>query len=816
MPANLAKDQLLLLIRPLRIGYQNIPKVATTSMFTWLYQAHGEVFQEHPNHMRKFFKTRYTCTSLEEIRQARGHYLRVALTRDPVRRFLSLYGNRVVAKRDLGTESTRSQPLEAAGLLPDPQIEYLIEHLDAYLANSPALAHHAQRQTELLGPDLSVYDHLLDISQSGRLIDLIRQYWTEHGLSDALSNTDSHLPRLQTGGPRIGLDGISRRSFDRLLEHYQADYDAIPTLDQQSIKQQFLRDKGGSQLFYFKFPPAPAELVTRLGAIVGARHVLTGDRDTRRFRRGYRYGEGKVLTVVRPGTLLEQWQVFKLCIESGRVVIMQAANTGLNGGSTPYGNGYDREIVLINTMRINRIDLLDAGKQVLCQAGSTLHQLETLIRPLGREPHSVIGSTTIGASIVGGVCNNSGGALLRRGPAFTQLALYAQVGEDGAVNLVNHLGVHLGDKPEEILSRLDRGEYTEADVEAGTGKLASDPDYATLVRDNDAALPARYNNDPRLLHEASGSAGKLCVFAVRLDTFPTSGPSKTFYIGSNDHMELTKIRRHILANFKSLPVAGEYLNQDAYRIAQKYGKDLYLFLKHVGSHRIAAAFGLKGRFDAITRRLRLGASVSDRLLQFLTRLLPNHLPPRMNDFADRYEHHLLLRMDGDGIAEARDYLRSIFPSTVGNYFECDEAEADAAFRNRYAIGGGEVRYRVIHADKVENIVALDMALPRNVLDWRESLPPELEPMVAGRIRCGHFFCHVFHYDYIIKNGHDWLDLERRIVSWLDDRGIELPSEHNVGHLYRAKPVLADFYRSLDPTNSLNPGIGQTSKRRNWR
>src|SRR5690606_30075205 len=116
----------------------------------------------------------------------------------------------------------------------------------------------------------------------------------------------------------------------------------------------------------------------------------------------------------------------------------------------PFGDDYDREVVLINTMRIDRIDLLDGGKQVLARAGSTLHALEKLIRPLGREPHSVIGSTTIGASVVGGVCNNSGGALIRRGPAFTQLALYGRVNEDGSVSLVNHLGMELGNDPEEI------------------------------------------------------------------------------------------------------------------------------------------------------------------------------------------------------------------------------------------------------------------------------------------------------------------------------------------------------------------------------
>lgn len=556
-------------------------------------------------------------------------------------------------------------------------------------------------------------------------------------------------------------------------------------------------------------------LLAQLRSFVGDQYVLTDPRANRRWRKGYRFGEGKVLAVVRPGTLLEQWRVFKAAIAAGRIVIMQGANTGLNGGSTPFGDDYDREVVLINTMRINRIDLLKGGEQVLALAGSTLHALEKKVRPLGREPHSVIGSTTIGASVVGGVCNNSGGALIRRGPAFTQLALYASVAADGTVSLVNHLGIELGNDPEEILSRLDTGRYSEADVWHDTGKLASDPDYSTLIRQVDEPGPARFNNDPRLMYEASGSAGKLCVFAVRLDTFPSSGPSKVFYIGSNDHMELTNIRRHILSSFKTLPVAGEYLNQDAYRLAEDYGKDLYLLIKHAGTERIPTAFALKSRFDAITGALGLGTNLSDKILQVITKLLPGHLPKRMNAFRDKYEHHLLLRVDGGGIEEARQYLGSIFPSATGDFFEADEEEAAAAYRNRYAIGGGSVRYRAVHADRVENIVALDMAMPRNTLDWRETLPAELEPLVDRRIRCGHFMCQVFHYDYVIKKGTDWLETEHKIIEHLNGRGIEFPSEHNVGHLYTAKPVLADFYRSLDPTNSMNPGIGHTSKLKDW-
>lgn len=556
-------------------------------------------------------------------------------------------------------------------------------------------------------------------------------------------------------------------------------------------------------------------LLSLLRSYVGDAHVITDPRANRRWRKGYRYGEGEVLAVVRPGTLVEQWRVFKACIEAGRIVIMQAANTGLNGGSSPFGNDYDREVVLINTMRISRIDLLKGGAQVVALAGSTLDSLERLIRPLGREPHSVIGSSTIGASIVGGVCNNSGGALIRRGPAFTQLALYARVGEDGTVSLVNHLGIDLGNDVETILGRLDRGEYSEADVSDTTGRLASDPDYATLVRDIDAPTPARYNNDPRLLFEAAGSAGKLCVFAVRLDTFPSAGPSKVFYIGTNDYLELTNLRRHIFANFKTTPVAGEYIHRGAYELAEEYGKDVFLFLKHVGSQRISKAFAAKSKFDVISGKLGLGTNLSDKLLQLIVGMLPNHLPKRMNAFRDRFEHHLLLRMDGGGIEEARQHLGAIFPSANGDFFECDEEEAAAAFRHRYAVGAATLRFRLTHPDEVENIVALDMAMPRNTIDWRETLPAGIEEQIVRRIPCGHFLCQVFHYEYAVRKGADWMDIEHKIIAHLSGRGIEFPSEHNVGHLYEAKPVLADFYRSLDPTNSMNPGVGHTSKRKDW-
>ena len=205
--------------------------------------------------------------------------------------------------------------------------------------------------------------------------------------------------------------------------------------------------------------PSPADLIATLQAIVGRRHVLVDPRETRRYRRGYRYGEGTATAVVRPATLVEQWRVVSACVAADMTVILQAANTGLTGGSTPDGDDYPQGVVIVSTTRIAGLHLIDGGRQVVCLPGTTLFELENALKPIGREPHSVIGSSCIGASVLGGVCNNSGGSLVQRGPSFTELALFARVTDTGTVELVNHLGIRLGNEPEEILRRLQTGAF---------------------------------------------------------------------------------------------------------------------------------------------------------------------------------------------------------------------------------------------------------------------------------------------------------------------------------------------------------------------
>lgn len=180
-----------------------------------------------------------------------------------------------------------------------------------------------------------------------------------------------------------------------------------------------------------------------------------------------------------------------------------------------------------NKAFLNELARLVGHSHLLTDPAKTARYRKGFRSGQGREPHSVIGSSCIGASVIGGICNNSGGSLVQRGPAYTEMSLFARINEDGKLTLVNHLGIDLGETPEQILSKLDDDRIKDDDVRHD-GRHAHDYDYVHRVRDIEADTPARYNADPDRLFESSGCAGKLAVFAVRLDTFEAEKISRCF------------------------------------------------------------------------------------------------------------------------------------------------------------------------------------------------------------------------------------------------------------------------------------------------
>ena len=116
----------------------------------------------------------------------------------------------------------------------------------------------------------------------------------------------------------------------------------------------------------------------------------------------------------------------------------------------------------------------------------------------------------------------------------------------------------------------------------------------------------------------------------------------------------------MLTGCDTLPVAAEYLHRTAFDTAAAYGKDMFLAIERLGTNRLPALLAVKARVDALAAPGVLRAGLADRFSPHRA-ILPPHLPERLRAFRDRFEHHLILTVPGDG-KEARALLQALFPS----------------------------------------------------------------------------------------------------------------------------------------------------------
>ena len=573
-----------------------------------------------------------------------------------------------------------------------------------------------------------------------------------------------------------------------------------------------------------------ASLLTDLSAIVGATNVLTKPSQQQSYTQGAIAAiTNAVVAVVIPDSLVALWRVINLCAAADVIIIAQAANTGLTGGSTPYGE-YDRAVVVISMQRLGGVHLLNDAAELVALPAASLQQLESELAPLGREPHSVLGSSCVGASVIGGICNSSGGMLVQRGPAYTEMSLFAKRNAMGEFELINHLGIDLGADPEEILRNLQTGTFNK-NPESANSKSCTNHHYQHKVRDCEADTPARFNNDPNGLYEASGSAGKVIVFAVRVATFAKPTQEQTFYISTNDADTLTTLRQQWLKSELNLPILAEYMHKNYNDITMRYGRDTCLSMRKLPASKIGALYRLQTKIGYYLDKWRLPQTLPDRMLQMTGVFMPPSLPNSLAEQASSYRYHLIIKVaDGNNtdddnsndnrshghIVAAQAFLQSHMQQHQGVVHLCTAAESQALLVFRSAATAAMFRYHNLNHTKFGELLSTDIALPRNAVDWDEVLPIDLQKQVSKTFYLGHFFCHVMHQDYLLHPEVDAKKFKDELLAFYDRRRIEYPAEHNVGHVYTAKPALHTFYKKLDPTNSLNPGIGQTAKWKNWR
>ena len=552
-------------------------------------------------------------------------------------------------------------------------------------------------------------------------------------------------------------------------------------------------------------------LYSKIVNIVGKKNFLIKDKEKTPYITGWRAEAGECEFVVLPDTLLNMWTVLKLCIENNKYILMQAANTSLTGGSTPCGK-YDKGLVIINTTKLKTIIPIKNGNQVLAFPGSTLYDLEKKVKPYNRAPHSEIGSSCIGASVVGGICNNSGGALIKRGPAYTELSLFASVNIEGKLELHNKLGIELGKSAEEILKNLDSRNFNEKNIKNSNSK-ASSTDYKSIIKDTNADTPARYNADKRRLYDASGCSGKLAVFAVRLDTFEKEKEERTIYYSTNNPKDLTLLRRKIINEIEELPIYAEYMHNNAYKVSKKYGKDAFYLIYYLGTSAMPFFYKTKSKLESFFKNSKFFSHKTlDLILNTFVSILPNQMPKVFDSLNKKFNHHLILKCDNEIFDDILRISKNIFSTKNNNNFLiCSAKESKKLTLNRFVFAGASARCANISKNANPELLPLDVALKRNDDYWYHDISLDTKKDVLQTLTVGHFFCLVFHREYVIKKGINNNKVKEKLLSWFDQIGAKYPAEHNVGHVYEADDNLRKFYKKLDPSNIFNPGIGKTPK-----
>lgn len=582
-------------------------------------------------------------------------------------------------------------------------------------------------------------------------------------------------------------------------------------------------------------------LLTTLKRVVGSENVLDGRTSTTAnmaYLKGARLGEGQALCIVTPRHLHEVVDCVEAIVDADCVVLPQGQNTGLTGGSVPHTSGSERPTVILCMKHLNRMFPIDDGKRVVCLAGVGLATLQEFLNDFfpDREAHSVLGSTFLNPTTAAGVAFGSGGTQLRKGPAYTERALYLKVTtnkwKENVVSIVDTLGIDKFEKKEideerarkmdSIPYRIDTWSrwiydgferdmrYTKKDVKL----QASDTNYAERLCNHDSNV-SRYNADTRG-PELNRSEGKVVILATVHDTFAKPTKTKTFWLSFDSLETALAFRREVcLDNPKDLPISVEYMDRDAFDVVDRSGRFLGNLIKVVGptSPLIRKLWNIKLWVEALPIP---GATlITDKFLHTVNPITPAVLPKAIMEVGRKMDHHVAMTVgdfDDGSMDRLLDRLQK-FASEKGKdklaIHECtssSEVAALTAFRfaaapafRTWCVGEGVQGFSV------------DYALPKN--GGRE---PPLDAAAAKpikRMRYSHFGCNVVHEDLAYSLDANIDEAKHALKDIVEHEcGGKLPAEHGHGTEYKAPPETIKRWMKTDPLNVLNPGVGGTSEK----
>lgn len=195
------------------LAYAPIPKSGCSSVKAMLSEIDPVAARYNgPEVGQKRYHAIYPTRRFRQKRMARlARAFRFTVVRDPIRRLMSVYTNRVLELRELHN----SRKLRNRGTLPlDPDPDTFFQNLGEYRHLSWAIKHHALPAHFFTGPDLGLYDQVFRTDQMG---DLAKQLSEMSGRPVAATKANASRATL-------AFDDLAPRTRDGLREYLDAEY----------------------------------------------------------------------------------------------------------------------------------------------------------------------------------------------------------------------------------------------------------------------------------------------------------------------------------------------------------------------------------------------------------------------------------------------------------------------------------------------------------------------------------------------------------------------------------------------------------------
>jgi len=195
-----------------RFGYKNLPKIASTTIKCAIYEIEtGEKFniEEKGIHVHSYMKK----NNKSDISSCEHRFI---VIRDPVKRFLSGYKNRVVYHRQLSEPFVKDRFKDLYWKIPhfSPGLGQFIENLETYLLVRP-MFHHLSPISDLIGRNnLHYFTHIYKFE------DLLQ---FESELSRLLGK-EVTFGHMQAGGGTFHVNDLNRKQMKKVIKYYREDY----------------------------------------------------------------------------------------------------------------------------------------------------------------------------------------------------------------------------------------------------------------------------------------------------------------------------------------------------------------------------------------------------------------------------------------------------------------------------------------------------------------------------------------------------------------------------------------------------------------